>query len=112
MLNQLLADVYVFTDHMSGPEAGASPGYGVMLVAETTAGRLISAEACATAATMVRTLPGHQTTGASQKLLGTGMCQQPLSALCLSKRSSSLFVKKGCCFFCSCVRTQACKVSV
>jgi hypothetical protein len=47
---QLLADVYIFTDHMSGPQAGASPGYGVTLVAETTSGRLIAAEACAAAA--------------------------------------------------------------
>ena len=45
VLNALLADVYVFTDHMAGAEAGASPGYGLALVAETTAGRLLSAEA-------------------------------------------------------------------
>lgn len=44
---QLLADVYIFTDHMTGPQAGASPGYGVTLVAETTSGRLIAAEAVA-----------------------------------------------------------------
>eukprot|EP00887_Chlorella_sp_A99_P003908 scaffold11.g3908.t1 len=47
VLNQLLADVYIFTDHMSGKEAGLSPGYGVALVAETTSGRLLSAEAAA-----------------------------------------------------------------
>ena len=45
VLNALLADVYVFTDHMAGAEAGASPGYGLALVAETTTGRLLSAEA-------------------------------------------------------------------
>lgn len=44
VLNQLLADVYIFTDHMSGKEAGASPGYGLALVAETTTSRMISAE--------------------------------------------------------------------
>ena len=53
MLNRLLADVFVFTDHMSGPEAGLSPGYGVTLVAETTTGRHISAEAVAAAENMV-----------------------------------------------------------
>lgn len=47
LLNDLLADVYLFTDHMSGRQAGASPGYGVALVAETTTGRYISAEATA-----------------------------------------------------------------
>lgn len=46
---QLLADVYIFTDHMSGKEAGLSPGYGITLVAETTSGRMISAESVAAA---------------------------------------------------------------
>jgi RNA 3'-terminal phosphate cyclase-like protein len=44
---QLLADVYIFTDHMSGKEAGLSPGYGLALVAETTSGRMIAGEAVA-----------------------------------------------------------------
>lgn len=44
---QLLADVYIFTDHMTGPAAGRSPGYGITLVAETTSGRLLAAEAAA-----------------------------------------------------------------
>lgn len=44
MLNDLLADVYVFTDHMSGAAAGLSPGYGVALVAETTSGRYLAAQ--------------------------------------------------------------------
>lgn len=48
VLNQLLADVYIFTDAMSGAAAGASPGYGLTLVAETTTGCLVSAEAAAT----------------------------------------------------------------
>lgn len=48
VLNPLLADVYIFTDAMSGAAAGASPGYGLTLVAETTTGCLISAEAAAT----------------------------------------------------------------
>lgn len=47
VLNALLADVYIFSDHMSGPEAGKSPGFGTMLVAETTTGCLISAESTA-----------------------------------------------------------------
>ena len=44
---QLLADVYIFTDHMTGPAAGSSPGYGITLVAETTSGRLLASEAAA-----------------------------------------------------------------
>jgi hypothetical protein len=53
VLNALLADVYVFTDSASGAAAGASPGYGAVLVAETTSGCLVSAEACATQASAV-----------------------------------------------------------
>lgn len=54
VLNDLLADVYIFTDHMTGPEAGQSPGYGLMLVAETTTGCFISSECTANAALKVR----------------------------------------------------------
>ncbi len=53
VLNDLLADVYIFTDHMTGPEAGQSPGYGLMLVAETTTGCFISSECTANAALKV-----------------------------------------------------------
>lgn len=48
VLNQLLADVYIFTDAAAGAAAGASPGYGITLVAETTSGCLLSADAAAT----------------------------------------------------------------
>lgn len=48
VLNRLIPDVYVFTDHYSGQESGKSPGYGISLVAETTTGCLISAEGAAT----------------------------------------------------------------
>jgi RNA 3'-terminal phosphate cyclase-like protein len=49
VLNDLLADVYIFTDHMSGRDAGNSPGFGLTLVAETTSGRMIAAEAACAA---------------------------------------------------------------
>lgn len=45
VLNALLADVYVFTDHSGGGKAPA-PGYGVLLAAETTTGCVLGAEAC------------------------------------------------------------------
>ena len=61
VVNALLADVFVFTDHMSGGEAGASPGYGVMLVAETTSGRLLSAECSVARETMVSPAKPSQT---------------------------------------------------
>jgi len=47
VLNKLLADVFVFTDHAPGAGTGGlSPGYGLTLVAETTSGCLFGAEAC------------------------------------------------------------------
>lgn len=57
VLNDLLADVYIFTDHMTGLEAGQSPGYGMMLVAETTTGCFISAECTASTAAKVTNIP-------------------------------------------------------
>ncbi|KAL2458532.1 putative RNA 3'-terminal phosphate cyclase-like protein [Abeliophyllum distichum] len=44
ILNHLLPDLYIFTDHEVGPQAGKSPGYGITLVAETTSGCFISAD--------------------------------------------------------------------
>lgn len=52
VLNQILPDVYIFTDHYSGQGSGNSPGYGISLVAETTTGCLISAESAASQSTM------------------------------------------------------------
>lgn len=45
LLNKLLPDVYVNTDHVKGPESGLSPGFALALVAESTSGCLASAEA-------------------------------------------------------------------
>ena len=42
--NKLLPDVYIFTDHHSGRTSGASPGFGISLVAETTTGFALSAD--------------------------------------------------------------------
>ncbi len=56
VLNELLADVRVFTDHRSGTEAGASPGYGLTLVAQTTTGRLLSAQAVAPPSAKVQSI--------------------------------------------------------
>ncbi|CAI5523501.1 unnamed protein product [Closterium sp. Naga37s-1] len=44
VLNRLLPDVFIFTDHFSGADSGRSPGFGISLVAETTSGCLLSAE--------------------------------------------------------------------
>ncbi|PHU25727.1 putative RNA 3'-terminal phosphate cyclase-like protein [Capsicum chinense] len=44
ILNPLLSDVHIFTDHKAGAQAGMSPGYGISLVAETTSGCVISVD--------------------------------------------------------------------
>lgn len=51
VLNKLLADVYIFTDHMSGAKAGLSPGYGLALIGESTTGsRVYTEESCSAGA--------------------------------------------------------------
>ena len=85
MLNSLLADVFVFTDHMSGGEAGASPGYGIMLVAETTSGRLMSAEWSASRETLVseqRKASLHRSPASSTELLLVWRQLDSCSLLC------------------------------
>lgn len=44
IINPLVSDVHIFSDHRSGPQAGNSPGFGISLVAETTSGCFISAD--------------------------------------------------------------------
>ncbi|EPZ35411.1 RNA 3'-terminal phosphate cyclase type 2 domain-containing protein [Rozella allomycis CSF55] len=44
VLNQFIPDIYVHTDVFKGHESGKSPGYGIILVAESTTGVLLSSE--------------------------------------------------------------------
>lgn len=44
MLNNLLPDVYIYADHYKGKDSGASPGYAVALVSESTSGALLSSQ--------------------------------------------------------------------
>ncbi|XP_029940118.1 RNA 3'-terminal phosphate cyclase-like protein isoform X2 [Salarias fasciatus] len=48
ILNQLLPDIYIYTDHMKGANSGKSPGFGLTLVAETLNGCFLSAEMSST----------------------------------------------------------------
>ncbi|KAK3594583.1 hypothetical protein CHS0354_006272 [Potamilus streckersoni] len=45
ILNQFLPDIYIYTDHEKGIRSGRSPGFGLTLVAETTNGAFLAAEA-------------------------------------------------------------------
>lgn len=44
VFTNLLADVYIFSDHSKGKECGNSSGYGMNLIAETTEGIIYSSE--------------------------------------------------------------------
>ena len=62
-----LQDVYIYSDHYKGNESGASSGYGLSLVAETTTGCVLSAERMAE--TDGRTLPEDIGAIAAKRLL-------------------------------------------
>lgn len=44
VLSPYVRDVYIYADHRKGEEAGASPGFSIALVAESTTGCLVSSE--------------------------------------------------------------------
>eukprot|EP00092_Neocalanus_flemingeri_P013688 GFUD01014761.1.p1 GENE.GFUD01014761.1~~GFUD01014761.1.p1 ORF type:complete len:379 (-),score=116.70 GFUD01014761.1:75-1211(-) len=45
-LLQFIPDIYIYTDHMTGKSSGNSPGFGLILTAETNTGTFLSAEVC------------------------------------------------------------------
>jgi len=46
VLNKVLADVFVYTDHAKGVSSGNSPGFGLSLMVESTTGVMLSVDAC------------------------------------------------------------------
>ncbi|KAF0687225.1 Aste57867_20987 [Aphanomyces stellatus] len=52
LFNNLLPDVYIYSDHYRGTDSGLSPGFALSLVAETTTGVLLGAEAAATSGSL------------------------------------------------------------
>lgn len=62
LFNKLLPDVYIYSDHYKGSESGQSPGFALSLVAETTTGVFLGAEAAAAGGNLpedVATLASH-----------------------------------------------------
>ncbi|RLN72479.1 hypothetical protein BBJ28_00001051 [Nothophytophthora sp. Chile5] len=62
LFNKLLPDVYIYSDHYKGAESGQSPGFALSLVAETTTGVFLGAEAAAAGGNLpedVATLASH-----------------------------------------------------
>lgn len=52
LLNKFLPDVYIHTDAYKGISSGNSPGYGVTLYAQSTAGTMLSTQLIAPPATL------------------------------------------------------------
>ena len=52
-LLKFLPDVYIYTDHFTGPRSGKSPGFGLTLTAETTTGCFLTAEVVTTSCCIV-----------------------------------------------------------
>lgn len=44
VLDESLPDVHIYTDHVKGKVAGLSPGFGILLYAETSSGCVLTAE--------------------------------------------------------------------
>lgn len=44
ILLKFIPDVYIHTDHLTGKNSGQSPGFGLILIAETTNGNIFSSE--------------------------------------------------------------------
>ncbi len=44
LLLKYLPDIYIYSDHSTGSKSGKSPGFGLVLTAETTTGTFLSAE--------------------------------------------------------------------
>ena len=81
VLNKLLADVFVFTDHAPGQATGGlSPGYGLTLVAETTSGCLLGAEACSSRDSGGGEVAGSSSTKSSSSLSDTTTTKNVISS--------------------------------
>ena len=83
LLNKLLPDVYVWTDHYRGPEAGLSPGFGLSLVAETTTNVLISADCVARPAELPEDLGVRAAKYLLEEVARGGCVDTQHQALCL-----------------------------
>jgi RNA 3'-terminal phosphate cyclase-like protein len=82
-LNRFIPDVYIYTDHYKGAEAGKSPGYGITLVAETTDGCLYSAECAARAGEPPEDVGHRATKSLLEEISRRGCIDTPNQAPCL-----------------------------
>lgn len=87
VLNDLLPDVWIYTDHYKGDRSGVSPGFGVTLVAETTSGAMLCVEGTGAAQVVPEDL-GTSTARLLLEEVGKGGCidtaHQPIALLLMA----------------------------
>jgi RNA 3'-terminal phosphate cyclase-like protein len=101
-LLKYLPDVYIYTDHFTGAKSGKSPGFGIILTAETNEGVMLCAEVCSNPAGSKQvSVPEDLGKEAATKLLEeiyrggcADSCSQSLAALlmCLGPADVSKFL--------------------
>lgn len=82
-LNKFIPDVYIYTDHYKGVEAGNSPGFGLSLVAETTTGALISADCVAAAGELPEALGVRTSNNLFEEISRGGCVDTQSQSICL-----------------------------
>lgn len=74
VLNKLLPDVYIHTDHYKGRDAGLSPGFGLTLTAESTSGALFTAQCSASESGVLPEDTGRRAALLLCEEIGNGGC--------------------------------------
>ena len=95
LLNRLIPDVYIYTDHYTGKEAGESPGYALSLMAETTEGCQISAECAAVGKSMPEDIGDRCSRLLCDEIAKGGCVDTPLQSLALLLMAVSSEVSEG-----------------
>jgi len=83
LLLDYTGDVYVYSDHYKGKDAGGSPGYGISLVAETTTGCLLSSELMGRGGINPEDLAIETAQHLLQEILRGGCCDTPNQSMML-----------------------------
>jgi len=81
ILNEFIPDVWIYTDHYKGKEAGESPGYGLSLCAESTTECKMLVELCA---------PKGVTPESFGETVAKALCQEVAFCGCVESSTQSL----------------------
>ena len=84
VLNNLLPDVFIFTDVYSGKTSGASPGFALLLTVETTTGAALACEAAGGAGGLPEDLATAVVSGLLEEVSEGGAVDSTLQPLVLT----------------------------